>query len=235
MPLVLTTNALVQCVHGGPGTTVPISPIWTVNGGFVAAEGDTGTIVCPFVLLPCLSYTLKSMHLNATQRDGQQVILVTDFQQSDTGLPLLITDFHETYDNSSPAPIPSGQAAPAPSAAMADLLSPQVVATPPSTPFILATDVAPVAVSFNLITDHPMKWILRLITAVGLNFDITSGFPTATITPSGGGWTSPSQSVSVTFPAVTVKAWGAGTSHLYMTGVSQRGLNGSAEAKIVAS
>jgi hypothetical protein len=101
---------------------VPISPIWTVNGGFVAAEGDTGTIVCPFVLLPCLSYTLKSMHLNATQRDGQQVILVTDFQQSDTGLPLLITDFHETYDNSSPAPIPSGQAAPAPSAAMADLL-----------------------------------------------------------------------------------------------------------------
>src|ERR1700761_2036862 len=104
MPLVLTTNAVVMCPHVGPGTTTPLTPIWTVNSGFVTAEGDTGVLACPFILCPCVGYTLKSMNLNATQIEGRQVILVTDFQQSFTGLPLTIQDFHTTSDDSTPAP-----------------------------------------------------------------------------------------------------------------------------------
>ena len=233
MPLVLTTNALVQCVHGGPGTTTPINPIWTVNGGFVTAEGDTGVLACPFILLPCVGYTLKSMHLNATQRAGQQAILVTDFQQSFTGLPLVIQDFHETYDNSTPAPVPSGQVPPPPSPAMADLISPTGSAVPTSTSFSTTTMLPSVVVfSFTMVTDHPMMWTLRLITATGLNFDITSGFPGLTVTPSGGDWTSPLLSVEVSIPAPMVATFGAGASYLYLTGVSQRGLNGFAKATI---
>jgi hypothetical protein len=237
MPLVLTTNALVQCVHGGPGTTTPLSPIWTVNGGFVTGEGDTGVLACPFILLPCVGYTLTSMNLNATQRDGEQVILVTDFQQSFTGLPLTITDFHQTYDNSTPAPVPSGQSAPPATPAMADLISPTGSASPPTIPFNSTTMLpAVVMISFTMVTDHPMLWTLRLITATGLNFDITSGgspeLPGLTVSPSGGSWPSPMLSVTVIIPALTVKTFGSGTSYLYLTGVSQRGLNGHAEAQI---
>jgi hypothetical protein len=234
MPLVLTTNAVITCVHGGPGTTMPLSPLWTVNDGFVSAEGDTGTLACPFLLLPCVGYTLKSMNLNATQLDSRQVILVTDFQQSFTGLPLTIMDFHQTYDNSTPAPVPSGQSAPPPSAAMADLISPTGTALPPSTTFSTTTMLpSEVVISFTMVTDHPMQWTLRLITATGANVDITSGFPGLTLAPSGGSWTSPMLSVTVTIPAPIVETFGSGTSYLYLTGVSQRGLNGHAEATIV--
>jgi hypothetical protein len=235
MPLVLTTNALVQCIHSGPGTTTPLSPIWTVNGGFVTAEGDTGVLACPFLLCPCTGYTLKSMNLNATQRAGQQVVLVTDFQQSVTGLPLMIQDFHTTYDNSTPAPLPAGQGVPPPSPAMADLIPPVVSAMPPSTPFVIPTATAPVVIAFNMTTDHPLQWILTLITATGMKANLTSGFPGLTVMPSGGSWTSPSLSVTVTIPAPLVASWGQGTNYFYLTGVSMRGKSGHAEATIIST
>lgn len=234
MPLVLTTNALVLCAHGGPGTTLPSTPIATIKGGYVTAEGDTGTLACPFVLCPCGGYTLKSMNLNATQLDGRQVILVTDFQQSFTGLPLTITDFHETYDNSTPAPLSVGQGVPPPSASMADLIPPTVTPAPAFTPFSVSTTPNPVVIEFSLTTDHPLQWVLTLIAASGMNADLTSGFPGLTVAPSGGSWTSPSLSITVTIPAALVASWGQGTSYLYLTGVSMRGRSGLGVATIVA-
>jgi hypothetical protein len=238
MPLVLTTNALVQCIHGGPGTTVPLTPIWTVNGGFVTAEGDTGALACPFFLCPCVGYTLQSMNLNATQIEGRQAILVTDFQQSFTGLPLIIQDFHTTYDNSTPAPLPSGQGVPPPSPAMADLIPPIVSASPGNTPFSLSPPPppeTPVPILFNLTTDHPLQWILTLITATGMNASLTSGYPGIIVAPSGGSWTSPSLSVTVTIPAGLITGWGPGTNYLYMTGVSMRGKSGLGVATITSA
>ena len=62
------------------------------------------------------------MGLNATQIDGRKVILVTDFNQTLTGLPLLMTESHQTFDESTPAAIPTGQPAPPLSPEMADLV-----------------------------------------------------------------------------------------------------------------
>src|SRR5712691_5955792 len=125
MPQVLTTNGLIFCPHGGKGISTPLHPKWQINGGTVLVEGDTGILLCPFLLCPCVGYTLKSMGLNATEIDGQKVILVTDFNESKTGLPLVMADFHQTFDQSTPAPVPAGQAAPPPSAAMADFVTPR--------------------------------------------------------------------------------------------------------------
>src|SRR5690348_16609788 len=85
MPQILTTNAVVLCPHGGKGTTHPSSRKWKISGGYVAVEGDTGDIACPFLPCPCYQYTLRSMNLNATKLDGKRVILVTDFNESVTG------------------------------------------------------------------------------------------------------------------------------------------------------
>ena len=123
MPQVLTTNATIMCPHGGLGSTVPAIPKWQINGGYVAVEGDSGTLSCPFGLFPCTGYQLRSMGLNASEIDGRKVILVTDFNQSLTGLPLVMTEFHQTFDESTPAPIPTGQPAPPPSDEMADLVA----------------------------------------------------------------------------------------------------------------
>src|SRR5947209_20331276 len=112
MPQVLTTNALILCPHLGQGTSVPSDPKWSVNGGTVLLENEIGALSCPFIPFPCVGYQLHSMGLNATQIDGRQVILTTDFNLTFTGLPLTMTDFHTTIDDSSPAPIPPGGSAP---------------------------------------------------------------------------------------------------------------------------
>jgi hypothetical protein len=111
MPQVLTTNALILCPHMGPGTSIPSDPKWSVNGGFVLLENDVGTLACPYLPCPCVGYVLQSMGLNATEVDGRKVILVTDFNQTLTGLPLTITEFHQTYDDSVPAALPPGYSA----------------------------------------------------------------------------------------------------------------------------
>src|SRR2546423_13209144 len=111
MPQVMTTNATVVCPHGGVGQSTPTSPKWRVEGGLVLRENDPGVLSCNF-LPPCVGYQLRSMGLNASKLDGAHVILVTDFNQTFTGLPLKISEVHHTIDNSTPAPIPVGQEAP---------------------------------------------------------------------------------------------------------------------------
>jgi hypothetical protein len=236
MPQVLTTNALVLCPHGGKGTTTPVSQKWSVNGGYVAADGDPGTLACPFIPLPCIGYQLKSMGLNATQIDGKKVILVTDFNQTFTGLPLVMMDFHQTFDQSSPAPIPAGQTAPPASPAMADLVSPVVTASPPSVPFSISTTTAPVAVSLSMTSDHPLRWTLTLINEpLKYHADLTSGLPGATVTPSGGTWSTPTLAITVTMTPVFLAALTVGKTHLYLTGVSARGLSGHTEVIITVT
>jgi hypothetical protein len=233
MPQVLTSNALIMCPHGGRGTTLqPPKPKWTVNNGAVAVEGDTGTLSCPFVPLPCVGYTLVSMGLNATTIDGRKVILVTDFNQTLTGLPLVMADFHQTFDDSTPAPIPQGQPAPAASPEMADFASPKVVTSIPLMVVPLTPPPpAPVTITFTMASDHPLRWILTLISEPQQkNFNITNGWPGASITPIGGDWSTPILTVTVLLPSPFVATLAPGKYHLFLTAVSKRGLNGNAES-----
>jgi hypothetical protein len=236
MPQVLTTNGLILCPHGGKGITTPMHPKWQINGGTVAVEGDTGILLCPFIPCQCVGYQLKSMGLNATQIDGEKVILVTDFNQTVTGLPLVMADFHQTFDQSTPAPVPPGQTAPPPGAAMADFLSPVVTPTVQILPpFVYSSTPGPVIVNFTMTTDHPLRWILTLINeSTHKGTDLTNGAPGATVQPSGGQWTTPIQTIEVTMQAPFIKALGPAPTrhHLFLTGVSQRGFSGHAEAII---
>jgi hypothetical protein len=236
MPQILTTNALVMCPHGGKGTTVPAHPKWQINGGFVAVEGDIGALLCPFLPVPCAGYQLKSMGLNATQIDGQKVILVTDFNQTFTGLPLVMADFHQTFDQSTPAPIPPGQSPQAASPSMADFVSPVLAPPIQAIPFSISTTTVPVVVSFAMATDHPLQWILTLINEpLKRHQDLTHGAPGATVAPAGGKWDTPGLSITVTMTPDFVAALTPGITHLYLTGVSQRGLSGHAEAIITVT
>jgi hypothetical protein len=230
MPLVLTTNATITCPHGGVGTTIPSHPKWTINGAYVCVEQDPGTLTCIY----CVSYTLQSMGLNATTIDDRKVILVTDINKSVTGLPLLITDNHPVNDQSTPAPIPPGQQAPPVSEEMADLVAPSVIAVPPTTPFKITPPPppVPVVVTFSLTATHPMQWFATLIQiplggAAGQHFDLTNGItPNVSLVPSGGDWTTPSLTVTVTMLPPFVSSLGPGNHELYMTGVTKRGLSG---------
>ncbi len=237
MPQVLTTNALIQCPHGGVGTTIPTSPTWFVNGGIVLLEGDTGTLACPFILCPCIGYNLKSMGLNATTVNGRRVILATDFNQTLTGLPLVMQEFHQTFDETSPAPLPAGQSSQTPSPAMADTVKPIVVPIPPVLAFNSMTMMPPLLnIVFNLSSPFPLQWNLTLLNGTTkMNFDITNGMPPAIVAPMGGVWGSPNLTVSVTLNAVFMAGLGVGMHHFCMTGVNQRGLSGFAECILTVS
>jgi hypothetical protein len=235
MPQVLTTNALILCPHAGKGTTLPNHRKWQINNGYVAVEGDQGTLACPFVPLPCGGYQLKSMGLNATQIDGQKVILVTDFNLTQTGLPLVMAEFHQTFDNSTPAPIPEGQPAPAATPEMADFDSPTVAPVFQTMPFSITTPV-PVVFTFTMTAKHPLQWVLTLINEpLKRSVDLRNGLPGATVVPSGGQWTTPSLTVTVTLTPVFMTALTVGNHHLYLTSVSKRGLSGHAEALLAVS
>ena len=236
MPQVLTTNATIVCPHGGIGSTVPAIPKWQINGGYVAVEGDAGKLSCPFGLFPCTGYVLSSMGLNASEIDGRKVILVTDFNQSLTGLPLVMTEFHQTFDESTPAPIPAGQPAPLPSDEMADLSKP--VVTPPLQifPFSISTTATPVIATFNLSAAHPLRWMLTLInTTVKTHSDLTHGAPGATVVPPNGRWDTPSLTVTVTLTPAFVAALTVGTHYLFLTAISRRGLSDHGEVQIGVS
>ncbi|MCB9076085.1 MAG: hypothetical protein H6631_00675 [Anaerolineaceae bacterium] len=232
MPQVLTTNAQIFCPHGGKGVSIPTVPKWTVNGGIVLLEGDTGTLTCPFVLCPCVGYTLKSMGLNATTIDGRKVILATDFNQTFTGLPLLITETHQAFDDTTPAPLPENRPAPPPSPDMADMTKPVVLGIPPALAFNTMTMMpAVITATFTLTTAFPLKWVLTMLNGVAkINVDLTNGLPPgALVVPPGGNWSSPSLVVTVTLNAAFMAALGPGMHHFWMTGVSRRGLSGFAE------
>jgi len=233
MPRVLTTNAQIRCPHGGLGTTTPSLPYWTVNGGFVLVEGDSGVLACPLLLTPCVGYTLRSMGLNATRINGRKVILETDFNQSFTGLPLSMSDTHTTNDNSTVAGLPATGPAPPLPPPLLDLVPPVVTGQISSPTFSLSTMLpAPVTATFTISTAFPMQRLLtRYCTTIpGDHEDLTGGNPPgAVVTPSGGQWTTPSLTVTLTMTPPYLTSIKAGEHHFLMTGVSQRGLSGHAE------
>ncbi len=229
MPQVLTTNARIVCPHMGQGTTTPSSTKWSVNGGMVLLENDSGVLACPFVPYPCIGYRLQSMGLNATQIDGRKVIMTSDFNQSFTGLPLLMTETHTTIDNSTPAPIPAGQPAPPLSPALLDSVAPVVIGIPPVLAFNTVTmQPATLATTFTLTSVHPMKWIATLINEpLRSHTDVTNGLsPGLVVTPAGGAWNSSPLVVTLTMTATFMLALTPGLHHFYMIGVNQRGLSG---------
>lgn len=238
MPQVLTTNAIITCPHGGIGTTTPTDPKWTVNGGFVLLENDPGVLAC-FFPTPCVGYTLKSMGLNATEIDGRKVILVTDFNQSVTGLPLMMVETHQVFDNSTPAPIPAGESAPPLSPGLADAIAPVVSVVPPVLAFNSVTSLPPTALAtFTLFSNFPLSWNLVLISVPsGGHKDITNApfDPGLVVAPPGGSWTTPNLVIMVTMTAVFMASLGPGDHHFYMTGVNQRGLNNYAEMVLTVS
>lgn len=238
MPQVLTTNARITCPHMGIGTSAPTSFKWSVNGFFVLLENDTGLLACPSPINPCASYSLLSMGLNASRVDGRKVILVTDFNQTNTGLPLTMTETHPVIDNSTPAPIPPGQPAPPLSPAMADMTKPVVTCVPPALFFNSATmQPATLSAIFTLSAAHPLNWILTLINEpLATNVDLTNGLPpNLTLTPAGGQWNAPTVTVTLTMTAAYMATLTPGLYRFFMTGVSQRGLSANSETVLTVS
>jgi hypothetical protein len=239
MPPVLTTMATITCPHGGMGTTIVPPPPLVVadNGGAVAAEGDAGTLACPFVLLPCAGYTLRSMGLNATTIMGRRVILATDLQTSVTGLPLQISETAKVVDDTSPAPLPADGSPPPADPAMLDLTPPVVVAAPPAGAFNTTTQLPPVLpITFTLSSAFPLQWMLTLLNTVqAQSVDLTSGVPGAVVAPPGGSWSTPSLTVSLLLTAVFLNGLGPGTHQLFFTGVSQRGLSSFANVVLTVA
>ena len=238
MPRVLTTNAIIQCPHGGLGTSIPTNPIFEVEGGVVLMHGDTGTLACPFVLYPCVGYTLQSMNLNSTKLGTRNVMLETDFITSYTGLPLTVSEFHNTIDNSTPAPLPAGAPAPPLPPELADTSKPTVQAVPTSVSFN-STSMSPATASvvFTLFALHPLEWMMMLINgAIGQDVDVTAGIPPGlTLAPSGGGWSSSALTVTATLTALFMSGLGVGEHHLFLTGISERGLSGYSDVTISVS
>jgi len=232
MPQVLTTNAKIVCPHLGQGTTMNTSTHWSIDGGYVALDGDTGTLSCTFIP-PCASYVLQSMGLNAVQMDGRKVMLVTDFLKSVTGLPLVVTELHKVVDDSTPAPLPVGQSAPPLPPAMTDTTPPVVQLTVPPLDFhTLVTPPVPVTATFTLSATYPLQWMLSLIHkgVPGGNVDLTNGIlGMALVSPSGGTWDSPILIVNVALQGAFVATFPPGEHELYLTGITQRGLSAYAK------
>ena len=232
MPQLLTTNALILCPHGGKGTTIAGHPKWQISGGFVAVEGDTGVLACPFVPLPCGGYQLQSMGLNATQIDGRKVILVTDFNQSTTGLPLRMMETHKVIDDSTPGALPAGQPVPPLAPAMTDVTKPLVTCVPAALTFNSTTALPPaLTAAFSLSTAFPLKWRLTLINETEkTKADLTNGLaPALNVQPSGGGWNFPTQTITVNMTLAFLTTLAPGLHRFFMTGVNQRGFTGFAE------
>jgi hypothetical protein len=232
MPQVLTTNALILCPHGGKGTTIASDPKWQISGGFVAVEGDTGVLACPYGPMPCAGYQLQSMGLNATQMDGRKVILVTDFNQSVTRLPMTIMETHNVIDDSTPAPLPAGEPVPPLSPAMTDLTKPLVTCVPAALAFNSTTALPPnLTAAFTLSSAFPLKWTLTLINETEkTSADLTDGLPPAlNVQPFGGVWNLPTQTITVNMTLAFLASLAPGLHRFFMTGVSQRGLTGFAK------
>ena len=92
------------------------------------------------------------------------MILVTDFNQTFSGLPITMIETHPVFDETTPAAIPDGQPAPPLPPEMTDLNKP-VVVSPITTLAFNKTSMTPpsVLVTFTLTSAHPMRWILTQI------------------------------------------------------------------------
>ena len=231
MPEVLTTKTAISCLHGGTGTTTPSEPIWSVEGGFVLVENDVGHLAGCSSNLQCESYVLQSMGLNATKIKEKKVILVTDFNLTNTGLPLImINAIHDVVDNSSPVPLVDGQPPPPLSPAMADTLAPVVTCPTPLVPFSLASPspaAAPQTVTFTLTSAHPMKWMLMLVNEPGATqLDLTNATPPGvTIDPLGGSWDVSPLQIEMTLELTFLNTLLVGEHRFYLTAINQRGLS----------
>jgi hypothetical protein len=241
MPRVLTTKASIVCPHGGVGTSIPSDPKWIVNGGAVLLDGDAGTLTCVFKP-PCFGYQLRSMHLNATHVDGPNVMLDTDFTQSITGYPLKITEFHQTFDNSSPVPILPGQSPPPTPPELQEIDEPTVVADPVDLAFSLSafgTSGQPLALNmiFTLQSQFPRLWILSMLSApTGQHREITQGEPPDIIVaPAGGGWPSNNLAVTVMLTGGFMATLPVGDHHFVLTAVNFRGKSRYAEVNLKVS
>lgn len=237
MPRVLTTNATIQCPHGGVGTTVPVTPYVVAQGGVVTTEGDSGTLTCVFAV-PCVGYTLKSMGLNASRIGGKPVILATDLQRTITGLPLIITETTTMIDDSTPAPLPVGSSSAPLAPELLDMIPPVVAVAPPALAFTISTmQPATAVLTFTLTSAFPSAWSLVLLNTVAkVSLDLTNGHPSGvTITPAGGGWSSGPLTVTATLTASFMASLGVGVHTFWMTGVSKRGLVGFIPATLTVS
>ena len=226
MPQLLTTNAQIKCLHGGTGTVPsPIAPLVTVNGGTALVEGDSGTIAgCAMVQAPCVSFTLRSMGYNATTIDGKKAILVTDFQQTTTQLPLTLVESHQAVDDSSAATLTVGAPDPPLAPEMLDVVPPIVLAIPPALAFNHTTQLPPVAAfTFTISSAFPMRWTLTHV-APGFAEDVTNGgVPGPTVLPSGGDWSSAVLTIAVTLTTPYLNSLSPGEHRFYLTAVSKRG------------
>jgi len=242
MPRVLTDNAQILCAHGSPATKKPpIAPLWTINGGAVLVVGDSGGFPdCPSGLSPCGGYVLRSMSLNATFVAGLRVILVTDFNQTLSGLPMTMIENHPVFDDTSPAGIPDGQPAPPLPPEMTDLVPPVVTSSLPQATFTKPNSLPSVAVTFTLTSAHPMLWILTEIDEPDpdpKSKDRTNTQPpgmtvTASGGQSGGVWNVSPLVITLTMTAAFMNGLLSGIHRFFVTGVSQRGLSGFAELEL---
>ena len=242
MPRLLTDLAQVHCPHGGTGTSIAGTPYLTVMGAAVLVDGDTGTIAgCAFIQVPCVSYTLRSMGLNATTIMGKKAILDTDLQQTNTGLPLIIIETLFAEDASTPAPLPPGASSGDIPPELADTSEPTVLALPPVLAFNSVTLLPPSAVAtFTAYHEHPLSWELKLLNTVAkTDVDLTGGLPPgATVVPvggAGGAWDDAALAVTLTLTAPFMAAMGITTvspHSFYFTATTQRGISASAEVQL---
>jgi hypothetical protein len=239
MPQVLTTNALILCPHSGVGTSVPTDPKWTVNGGVVLLDNDRGTLAGCRFLLPCIGYQLRSMKLNATQLDGRQVMLVTDFTVSVTGFPLTITESHRTFDNSTPAPIPPGTTPPAVPPELQEVDEPIVAAAPASLVFSKSGfggsgQPESLTMTFGLQSQFPRAWLLSMLSIPdATRTDITNGGPPGIeVSPAGGAWPDPALTVVVTLLGAFMATLPLGKHYFVLTAVNFRGKSRHAQVEL---
>ncbi|HEY8225208.1 MAG TPA: hypothetical protein VIG25_08040 [Pyrinomonadaceae bacterium] len=231
MPQVVTTNAQILCAHLSQAQKdPPLAPLWTIDGGTVLVEGDSGKFPdCPSTI-KCGRYQLRSMGLNASLVAAKRVVLVTDFNQSFTGLPITMIETHHVLDETTPAAIPDGQPAPPLPPEMTDLAKPEITTTLLALNFTISTMKPPsVLVTFELTSEHPLLWRLTQIDEPGPipgNHDRTNSQPAGmTVTPSGGVWNVPLLKIDLSMTAAFMATLLPGIHRFVMIGVTQRGIS----------
>jgi hypothetical protein len=242
MPRLLTDRATILCPHGGTGTSIAGTPYLTAMGAAVLVEGDTGTIAgCAFIQVPCVSYTLRSMGLNATKIMGKSAILETDVQLTNTGLPLIIVETGPAVDDSTPAPLPPGASSGTVPAPLADTSDPTAMVLPPVLAFNTVTQMpASVVAVFTAYHEHPMSWSLLLLNSVqGTQVDLVDGLPpAATVAPAGGTWDKAALAVTLTLTAPFMTALGITITKphsIWFSATTQRGVTASAELQLTVT
>jgi hypothetical protein len=239
MPQVVTTNAQILCAHLSPAVkNPPLAPLWTINGGTVLVEGDSGSFpACPGTF-QCGGYTLISMGLNATQVAAKKVILVTDFNLTSSGLPITMIETHPVFDETTPAAIPDGQPVPPLPTEMSDLIKPLVSSSATSLAFNKTTMMpASLVVTFTLTSAHPMLWMLTQIDEPeAATNNRTSVQPSGMIvSPSGGVWNVSPLIINLTMTAAFMATLLPANHRFFLTSVSRRGLSNYAEVVLTVS